>query len=93
MLKTEPTAVLGSLGELARQMIPMLILFGVISWTDQQIAAVFMVLSASIKVLEIVLTRSQVVPNAMADKQIEIAKASSIDRPTDQIIKEAKESV
>jgi hypothetical protein len=38
-------------------------------------------------------TRSQVVSIAVADKQIEIAKASDISRPTEQIIKEAKESL
>lgn len=38
-------------------------------------------------------TRSQVVPVKVADKQIEIAKASSIDTPTDEIIKQAKESL
>jgi hypothetical protein len=34
-----------------------------------------------------------VVSIAVADKQIEIAKASDISRPTEQIIKEAKESL
>lgn len=93
MLTHEPTAVLGALGELVRQIVPMLLLFGVINWTDPQIAGVFMVVSAAIKVLEVVLTRSQVVPAVIADRQMEIAKASPVTRPTEQIIQEAKESV
>lgn len=39
-----------------------------------------------------VVTRQQVVPVGVADKQIEVAKASAVDRPTSEIIQEAKES-
>ena len=38
-------------------------------------------------------TRTQVVSVAMADKQIEVAKASRVDRPTSDIIQEAKDTV
>lgn len=78
MLGREPTVILGALGELTRQIVPMLLLFGLINWTDPQIAAVFMVVSASIKVFEVILTRSQVTPIEKANAQIQIG----IDGPS-----------
>jgi hypothetical protein len=50
-------------------------------------------INAAVAAILAVIIRQQVVPNAVADKQIEIAKASDISRPTEQIIKEAKESL
>lgn len=86
----EPAVVLGALGEVIRTVIPMLILFSVITWDDKQVAGVMLVVSVTMKFFEVLLTRSQVVAVQVADKQMEIAKASPVDRPTEQIIAQAK---
>lgn len=93
MLNKEPTVVLGALSEVVRAIIPTLIIFGVLHWTDSQIAQVMLTVGVLVKSLEMVLARSQVVPVQTADRQMEVARASQFDRPLDQIIKEAKESL
>jgi hypothetical protein len=93
MLTKEPTVLIGGLAEIARSVIPLLLIFGVINWTDPQIGQVILFIGVMVSVAEKWFTRSQVVSIAVADKQIEIAKASDISRPTEQIIKEAKESL
>lgn len=93
MLNKEPTAIINSISELVRQIVPMLILFGVIHWTDQQIAAVFMVLGAFLTLVQTLITRTQVVPTVVANKQIEIAKAADVSTPTSEIIAQAKEII
>lgn len=73
MLNKEPTAIINGISELLRQIIPMLIIFGLIHWTDLQTAAAFAVMSAFLSLVSILVTRSQVVPNEKADAQIKTA--------------------
>lgn len=61
--------------------------------SGQQVNLIMVFSAALITLLAGEATRSQVVPTQVADKQIEIAKASPVDRPTQQIIDEAKESL
>lgn len=89
MLNKEPAVIFGALGEMARAVIPMLLIFNFIHWTQEQVGAVYLVISVGLATLTTLLTRSQTVSTATADKQIEIAKASPVDRPTEEIIKEA----
>ena len=93
MFNKEPTVILGALSEIVRAIIPTLIIFGILHWTDQQIAQVMLMVGVLVKSLEMVLARSQVVPIQTADRQMEVARSSASDRPLDQIIKEAKESL
>jgi hypothetical protein len=61
--------------------------------SGEQINLIMVFIAAAITLLTGEATRSQVVPKAVADKQIEIAKASDVTRPTHEIIKQAKETV
>lgn len=89
----EPAVVFGGIATLVGLIIPMLILFDFIHWTDTQIAGVMAVVTFSANFLATLATRQGSVALPVADKQIEIAKASSVDRPTKDIIAAAKESV
>lgn len=89
MLGREPAVILGGISEVVRAVIPTLIIFGLIHWTSEQVAQFMLLVSVLVGTLTATLTRSQTVPAVTADKQIEIAKASPIDRPTEEIIKEA----
>lgn len=82
-----------ALGEIAKAVVPVLILGELVHWTDKMTAAVMFLIGVAVTSLSTVIVRNQSVSMQMADKQIEIAKASAVDRPTDQIIKEAKESL
>lgn len=70
----------------------LLIGFG-LDLSGQQVNYIMIFAAALLALITGEATRSQVVAHAVADKQMEIAKASHVDRPTDQIIQEAKESV
>jgi hypothetical protein len=59
--------------------------------SGEQVNLIMVFAAAAIPLIAGEATRSQVVPVTVADKQIEIAKASDVSRPTDQIIAQAKE--
>lgn len=60
--------------------------------SGEQVNLIMVFAAAGITLLTGVVTRSQVVPNVVADKQIEVAKASDVTRSNESIIKEAKET-
>lgn len=89
MFGKEPAVILGALSEIVRAVIPTLIIFGIIHWTPEQVAQFVLLVGVVVGSLNVVLTRSQTVAAVTADKQIEIAKASPVNRPTEEIVKEA----
>ena len=94
MFGKEPTVVFGALAEVIRQIIPMLILFGIIQWTGEQVAQVMSVVSAAIALFTILLTRSQVIPNEKANAQIETAIRMPANATVEDVIaKQQRESV
>jgi len=92
MVGKEPAVVFGAISELLRQLIPMLIVFGFINWTDVQIGAVFSFSSAVIAVLTVLLTRAASVSTETANKQIEVAVKQPIGTPVEKVIEIAKET-
>lgn len=93
MINKEPAVILGATSEVIRAIIPTLIIFGVLHWTGEQVAQFVLLVGVIIGALNVTLTRSQTVPTAVADKQIDIAKASNPDTSNEKIIKQAKEAV
>ena len=85
----EPAVFFNGLAEVVRVVIPMLILFNLLIWDEKQVAGVMLVVSVVASFLSTLLTRSNSVSTLVADKQIEVAKASAADRPTDQIVAQA----
>lgn len=73
MFGKEPAVFFNGIGEIIRAIVPALILFGFIQWTDQQIAAVMLVVSVVLGFLITMLTRAQTVPTQTANAQIETA--------------------
>lgn len=86
MFGKEPTAVINGISELVRQVIPMLIIFGLIRWTDLQVAAAFAVLSAFLALVQTLLTRSQVVPVETVNAQIKQAVKMSEDTTVKEVV-------
>jgi hypothetical protein len=94
MFGKEPTVILGALSEVVRQIIPMLIIFGIIHWTGEQVAQVMAAVSAAIAMFTILLTRSQVVPTEKANAQIETAIKMPSTATVEQVIaKQEKEGL
>jgi hypothetical protein len=93
MFSKEPTVILGALSEVIRQIVPMLIVFGVIHWTSEQVAQFMLVVGSAITLFTILLTRSQVVPNEKANSQIETALAMPPTATVGQVVaKEQREN-
>jgi hypothetical protein len=93
MFNREPAIVFNSLGEIAKAVIPVLILGEFVHWSDKMTAAVMFLVSVSVASLASIFTRQSSVSKVVADRQIEIAKAADVTTPTDQIIQQAKESI
>lgn len=79
-MNREPTVIIGVIVGLIEAVIPMLLVFQIIHWTEVQTGAVMLVIAVAAKGLGIVLTRSQVVPVAKADAQL--AMAASMPKGT-----------
>lgn len=89
MLGKEPAVILGALAEVIKAIIPMLIIFGFINWSGEQVAQVMLVVGVAIGFLNVLLTRSQVVPTEVADKQI----LQAVRMPAGTSIGEVKDKV
>lgn len=83
----EPVVIANGIAEIVRVTIPLLIIFGLILWTDQQIAAVMLVLSAVISFVQTVFTRSSVTPTEVSDKLIRTA----VQMPTTSTVEDVKD--
>jgi len=73
MFSREPTVILGAVSEIARAVVPTLIIFGVISWTSEQTAQFLLLIGVVIGSLTVVLTRSQVRPESDVNALIRTA--------------------
>lgn len=89
----EPAVILGAISEVIKAIIPALIIFGLLKWTPEQVASVMFVVGVLVSSLTVVLTRSNTVAAVVADKQIDIAKASAANTPNSLIVAQAKENV
>lgn len=69
----EPAIWLNALAEVVRAVIPMLIIFGLLQWTDQQIAAVMLVVGVSVGALSTILTRQSSISVGQSDALINTA--------------------
>lgn len=95
MFNKNPTIVINAVAELVRVVIPMLIVFGILHWTDQQIAAVMLVVGVAVTSLATVLTRAQVTPNERVDALITTATEQPAGTPVEAVkaIQEKREGV
>ena len=59
MFQKEPAVILGALSEVIKAVIPMLIIFGFINWTGEQVAQVMLVVGVAVGFFNVLLTRSQ----------------------------------
>jgi hypothetical protein len=84
-IKQEPTVVINAASEAIRQIIPMLVVLGVLNMTGEKASALNIVVGVFMGFLTTLYSRSQTVPNATADKQIEVAIASPADTAPDKV--------
>lgn len=73
MINKEPTIIIGGIAEIVRAVIPMLLIFGIVHWTDPQTGAVIFFVGVLIGFAEKLFTRSQTVSTQTANSQITTA--------------------
>ena len=88
----EPAAVFGGIAEVIRQTLPMLILFGVVTWSKEQLVAVMAFVSVFLTFLTILFTRSSTIPVARANSQIETAVSMPEGTTVKEVIAEEKKT-
>lgn len=86
MLGKEPAVIIGGIAEIIRAVIPMMIIFGFLQWTDNQTAQVMLVIGVAVAVGEKLFTRSQVVPTEKANAQIQTGIDSPVNTTVAQVI-------
>lgn len=87
----EPVVFLDSIAELIRQIIPFLLAFGLIHWTDEQIGQTLIVVGVIITLVKTMITRQLVVPTAKAKEQIAEAINSPSNLSVDDVIARVEE--
>lgn len=94
MFSKEPAVILGALAEMFKAIIPALIIFGLLKWTPEQVAAVMFVVGVAVSSLTVILTRSQTTatPDVNALIRTAVAQPSNTSVATVKDIQAAKDS-
>lgn len=87
-IQEEPAAFFGGIGQILAAIIPALIVFDIIDWTDKQTAGLMFVVGVTIRFLTIMFTRRNVVPIEIANSQIKTAIQMPMQRATDAAMAE-----
>lgn len=91
MLDKEPAVVFNGLGQVFAAVVPVLILFDIVHWTDKQTAGVMFLSGVLITFLSTVFTRSQTVSVSTANSQIQAAIDSPSTTTVAKVIAKEKE--
>lgn len=75
----EPAVFFGGIGQIFAAIIPALIVFDIIHWTDKQIAGIMFLTGVTIRFLTVLFTRKNVVSIETANSQIQTAIKASPD--------------
>lgn len=79
MFSKEPAVVLGALAEVVKAIIPTLIIFQIIHWTDVQTAQMMLLVGVVVGALNIVMTRAQTYSADSAKTALNMPQGASID--------------
>lgn len=90
LFNKEPTVIIGVVTAIIEAVIPMLLVFNIIHWSQMEVGAVMLVVGVIAKGLATVLARQNVVPIEIVDQQIQ----KGIDAPKGTTtVKKVKEEV
>lgn len=85
-MNKEPTVIIGGIAEIVRAIIPMLLIFGLIHWTDPQTGAVIFFVGVLVSFAEKLFIRAQTVPTDKANAQIVTAIRGPETATVEQVI-------
>lgn len=90
MITKEPAVVFGALGTVAKAIIPVLILGGLVIWDEKMVAAVMFLIGVTVDALSAIFVRSQTVTTDQANKQITVALAADPSTSVKEVVEAAK---
>lgn len=90
LINREPTVIIGGIAEIVRAIIPLLLIFGLINWTDSQIGTVMVLIGVLVAFAEKLFIRSQVVSTGTANSQIATAVRMPAGTTVDEVIAKEK---
>lgn len=76
-LNREPTIIINGLSELIRQILPLLLILGVIHLTDEKMGALISIISLTLAFVSTTLLRSQVSPSQDVTTALNMPKGST----------------
>lgn len=86
MWNKNPTLIINGLSELLRQILPLMVVVGVIHLTPEKLAGLVSVIGLILAFISTTLLRSQVVPTETANQQIKTAVNSPSGTSVEQVI-------
>lgn len=86
MWNKNPTLIIGGLSELLRQILPLLVVVGVIHLAPEKLAGLVSVIGLVLTFISTTLLRSQVTPTEIANQQIRTAVSSPTGTSVEQVI-------
>lgn len=89
MFNKNPTIILNGLSELARQMLPLLVVLDLIHLTDTKLAALTMIISITLAFVSTIILKGSVTPNETSDQLVR----EGVRSPTGTTVTEIKEKV
>jgi len=92
MLNREPTVIINGLSELLRQIIPLLVLMGIIKLSPEKQAGLISIIGLILAFISTTLLRSQVVSTGVANSQIQTGINASSDTTVKEVIAIEKEN-
>lgn len=90
-MNKEPTVLIGGLAEIVRAIIPMLLIFGIVHWTDAQTGTIIFFVGVLVSFAEKLFIRSQVISTEIANQQIQEGIKSPQGTTVNQVIKKVEE--
>lgn len=84
-MNKEPAVIFGALAEIIKAVVPMLIIFGTLKWTAEQVAQVMIVVGVVVGALNVVLTRASTTATVTSDALIERAVLSPASTTVQQV--------
>lgn len=89
-MNKEPTLIINGLSELLRQILPLMVVVGLIHLEPEKLAGLISLIGFVLAFISTTLLRSQVVSTDKANQQIEVAIASPANTTVEKVIQKTE---
>lgn len=89
-MNKEPAVIINGLAELVRQILPLMVVVGLIQLNPEKLAGLVSIIGLVLAFISTTLLRSQVVSTNKANQQIEVAIASPTNTTVEKVIQKTE---